>query len=232
MRTRLATAAGALLLLAWASVALAGQPSRVILALGNATFINPATVQQATSAEVRQDPSIPLKDVAVLVLANIPFKSLPQPIQDGLAEYVQAGGAVLLTGGPQAFGSGGYQPVADILPFRLRSESDWRNVPNRFPVVLQPGHPIIAGIAFISVQALNDMNPRPDATEILQTAGGGAAGGGMYPYPLIGEIGVGRGRVVGIAFDLNDFAGMRDRDLFMQNTLTYLLAASGTGLGR
>ncbi len=37
---------------------------------------------------------------------------------------------------------------------------------------------------------------------------------------------VGAGRVIGIAFDLNDLAGMRDRDLFVQNTLTYLLATS------
>jgi hypothetical protein len=31
---------------------------------------------------------------------------------------------------------------------------------------------------------------------------------------------------------LNDFAGMRDRDLFVQNTLTYLLTASRMGLRR
>jgi hypothetical protein len=90
----------------------------------------------------------------------------------------------------------------------------------------------MAGVTFISIQAVNDMNPRPDATEILQTAGGGSAGIGMYPYPAIAEVGVGAGRSIGIAFDLNDFAGMRDRDLFVQNTLTYLLTASRMGVGR
>jgi hypothetical protein len=90
-------------------------------------------------------------------------------------------------------------------------------------------------VTFITVGNVNDMNPRPGALEILQSAGGGGAGlragggvtgGGGYRYPLIAEVGVGSGVVIGIAFDLNDFAGMRDRDLFVQNTLTYLLAAS------
>jgi len=232
MRTRLATVVGALLILAWTSVALAGQASRVILVLGDASFIDASSVQQATGAEVSRDSSRPLKDTAVLVLANIPFGALPPSIQDELPGYVQGGGALLLTGGPQAFGSGGYQRVADLLPFQLRSQSDWRNIPNRFPVVVSSGHPGIAGVTFISVQAVNDMNPRPDATEILQTAGGGSAGGGMYPYPLMADIGVGAGRVIGVAFDLNDFAGMRDRDRFVQNTLTYLLTASRMGSAR
>lgn len=232
MRTPLAALAGALLFVAGASAAAAGEHPRVILALGDATFLNPAAVQQATGAEVKKDPSIPLKEVALLLLANTPFTSLPPSIQDGLPEYIRTGGAALLTGGPQAFGSGGYQSVADLLPFQLRSQSDWRNIPHRFPVVVRSGHPVIAGVAFISIQAVNDMNPRPDATEILQTAGGGSAGGGMYPYPLMAEIGVGAGRVIGMAFDLNDFAGMRDRDLFIQNTLSYLLAASRAGLGQ
>jgi hypothetical protein len=244
MRTRLACVAGVLFLVCWASVALSAQPSRVILVLGNASFINPTSVQQATGAEVSQDPGTLLTDVAVLVLANTPFSSLPQSIQDGLADYVGAGGAVLITGGPQSFGSGGYKAVAPIIPFQMRSDSDWRFIAFRPPIALQPGHPILAGVSFITVGTVNDMNPRPDATEILQSAGGGTAGslatprggggggGGTYIYPLICELAVGAGRVIGIAFDLNDFAGMRDRDLFVQNTLTYLLAASRMGVGR
>jgi hypothetical protein len=210
----------------------------VILALGNASFIDPASVRQATGAEVSQNSGLPLKDVAVLVLANTPFSSLPQPIQDGLVEYVGSGGALLITGGSQSFGSGGYKSVSPILPFQIRSDSDWRFISFRPPVALQPGHPILAGVTFLTVGTVNDMNPRPGATEILQSPGGGRAatqdgggGGGSYLYPLIAELAVGAGRVIGIAFDLNDFAGMRDRDLFVRNTLTYLLAVSRTGLG-
>ena len=238
MRIRLASVIGLLLAIGWASIAQSGQPSRTILVLGNAAFINDASVQQATGAVVSRDPGMPLQDVAVLVLANTPFSSLPQPIQDGLVDYVGGGGAVLITGGAQSFGSGGYKAVASIIPFEIRSDSDWRFIAFRAPVPLQPGHPIISGVTFTTIGTVNDMNPRPGATEILQSPGGGSAGlragggvtgGGSYLYPLIAEVGVGSGRVIGIAFDLNDLAGMRDRDLFVQNTLTYLLAASRVG---
>jgi hypothetical protein len=171
----------------------------------------------------------------VLVLANTPFSSLPPSIQDGLVNFVGGGGALLITGGAQSFGSGGYKAVDPIIPFEIRSENDWRFISFRPPVPLQPGHPILAGVTFITIGTVNDMNPRPDALEILQSPGGGAVGlragggrtgGGSFLYPLIAEVGVGAGRVLGIAFDLNDLAGMRDRDLFVQNALIYLLAAS------
>ena len=238
MATRLAAALGIVLLLGSASVAPAGQPPRLILALGNISFINPSAVQ-ATGAEVRQELSTPLKDVAVVVLANIPCTALPGPIREGLVSYLEAGGALLITGGSQSFGSGGYRAVTPIIPFEIRSDNDWRFISFRPPIPLQPGHPILAGVTFSTVGTINDMNPRPGATEILQSPGGGRAatitggsGGGSFLYPLIAELAVGAGRVIGMAFDLNDFAGMRDRDLFVQNTLTYLLTASRVGLSR
>lgn len=239
MRIRFAGVIGLLLAVGWASTAQSGQPSRAIVVLGNAAFVNDASVQQATGAAVSRDPGMPLQDVAVLVLANTPLFSLPQPIRDGLVDYVGGGGAVLITGGAQSFGSGGYRAVAPIVPFEIRSDNDWRFISFRPPIPLQPGHPIISGVTFITIGTVNDMNPRPGALEILQSAGGGSAGlragggvtgGGSYLYPLIAEVAAGSGRVIGIAFDLNDLAGMRDRDLFVQNTLTYLLAASRAGL--
>ena len=235
MRKHVVLVAGLLLAIGWASIAPAGQPSRTILVLGDAAFINDGSVQQATGAAISHDPATPLKDVAVLVLANTPFSSLPPSIQDELVNFVGGGGTLLITGGAQSFGSGGYKVVAPIIPFEIRSDSDWRFITFRPPVPLQPGHPILAGVTFITIGTVNDMNPRPGALEILQSPGGGAVGlragggrtgGGSYMYPLIAEVGVGAGRVVGIAFDLNDLAGMRDRDLFVQNTLTYLLATS------
>ena len=238
MATRLAVAVGIVLLLGWVPVAPAGQASRLILALGNTAFINPGAVQ-ATGAEVSLDPGVPLKNVSVLVLANIPFAALPGTIQNELVSYLEAGGALLITGGSQSFGSGGYRAATPIIPFEIRSDNDWRFISFRPPVPLQPGHPILAGVNFSTVGTINDMNPRPGATEILQSPGGGRAaaitggsGGGSFLYPLITELAVGAGRVIGVAFDLNDFAGMRDRDLFVRNTLTYLLTASRVGLSR
>ncbi len=218
--------------LAWVGAA---QSPRMILALGSAGFLNRADIQAVTGAEVKQDMErFELKDFAVIVLANVAYATLPAAVQQGLVQYVNGGGTVLITGGSQSFGSGGYQAVASILPFQVRSASDWRATPFRFPVVLQPSHPIMAGVSFISVGTLNDLNPHPGATEILQAAGGGSAGrvggvgGGSYPYPLIAEVASGAGRVLGVAFDLNEFGGMRDRDLFVRNTIGYLLAASRT----
>jgi hypothetical protein len=237
MRTRVIV--GIVLLLVGGSLPglAAAQSARMILALGNIGFLDPMSIQAATGAEVKTDlDKFQFKDFSVVVLSNIAFSSLPGPVQQDLVQYVTGGGALLITGGPQSFGSGGYQAVAPIIPFQIRSDSDWRVTPFRSPVPIQPGHPILAGVAFITVGNLNDMNPRSDATEILQAAGGGSAGrnatglgGGSYPFPLIAELTGGGGRVIGIAFDLNEFAGMPDRDLFVRNTIGYLLRASRIG---
>jgi hypothetical protein len=242
MRHRVIAFVGMLVILGWTALAAAAGP-RVILVLGNASFMDAQAVTRATGAEVIHDQDrVPLEEVAVLVLANIAYSNLPQAIQEGLVKYVNAGGALLISGGSQSFGSGGYQAVASIIPFEIRSKTDWHAIPFRPPIPVQPGHPILAGVTFLTVGAVNDMNWRPDSTEILQSPGGGGAGptglsaggarvGGSYPYPLIAELRAGAGRVIGVAFDLNDFGRMRDLNLFIENTLRYLLASSRMGLG-
>jgi hypothetical protein len=226
-----------LLVLGWAAGAGAGQAPRMILALGSTSWLNPGDIQAATGAAVKQDlEQFTLKDIRVVVLGNIAFGSLPGAVQQGLTDYVGGGGTLLITGGSQSFGSGGYQAVAPLIPFEIRAENDWRAIPFRPPVVLQPGHPIMAGVTFITVGNVNDMNPRGGALEIMQAAGGGSAagritgrGGGSFLYPLIAEVGIGSGRVIGVAMDLNDFAGMPDLPLFVRNTMVYLSNASRMG---
>jgi hypothetical protein len=230
MRTRWILPLALVLALACVAGAEASQAPRMILALGSTGWLNAADVQAATGAVVKQDlEQHKLQDFAVVVLGNTPFGSLPAAVQEGLVDYVGKGGSLLITGGSRSFGSGGYQAVASIIPFQIRSESDWRATPFRPPVALQPGHPILAGVTFITVGAVNDMNPRSDASEILRAAGGGSAGGGSFPYPLIAELAAGSGRVIGVALDLNDFAGMRDLPLFVRNTMVYLSGASQLG---
>jgi len=237
MRMRWILPLALVLALAWGAGAEAGQAPRMILALGNTGWLNPADIQAATGALVKQDmEQFKLKDFAVVVLGNVAFGSLPGPVQQGLVDYVNNGGTLLITGGSQSFGSGGYQQVAAIVPFEIRSAGDWRAIPFRPPIVLQPGHPVMAGVTFITVGAVNDMNPRGGAAEIMQAAGGGSAagrvsgrGGGSYQYPLIAELAAGSGRVIGVAMDLNDFASMPDLPLFVRNTTIYLSSASQLG---
>jgi hypothetical protein len=226
MPARLVMAMALLLALTWQPVVAADQSARMILALGNTGFLDSEGIHAATGAVVKTEMGrFQLQDFSVLVLADVAFLALPAPIQQGLAQYVSHGGAVLITGGPHSFGSGGYQAVAPIIPFQIRSADDWRATPFREPVPLQPGHPILAGVEFITVGNLNDMNPRPDAKEILRGPGGDRT----YPSPLIAELEVGDGRVVGVAFDPNELSGMRDRDLFVRNTIEYLLSVSRIG---
>ncbi|HTU02239.1 MAG TPA: hypothetical protein VMG58_10505 [Candidatus Sulfotelmatobacter sp.] len=203
----------------------AAEPAKEILALGSFGFLDEAGVLAATGARLKQEVgSGDLKDqFKVIVLANVAFDALPEAVQVGLPGFVRAGGALLITGGPQSFGSGGYDAIAELVPFELRNRSDFRVMPFRSPVPLQPDHPVLAGVRFETIGALNDMNPRPGATEILRMSGGGNAG---YPYPLIAEIAVGSGRVLGFAFDLADLGGMPDRDRLMQNALSYLSDAA------
>ncbi len=237
MRMRRVVPLALLLALAWIGGAEAGPAPRMILALGSTNWLSREDIQAATGALVKQDlEQYQLKDIRVVVLGNIALGSLPGPVQQGLVGYVSMGGTLFITGGSQSFGSGGYQAAAPLIPFEIRSDNDWRTIPFRPPLVLQPGHPIMAGVTFITVGAVNDMNPRGGALEIMQAAGGGSAagrvtgrGGGSFQYPLIAEAGAGSGRVIGVAMDLNDFASMPDLPLFVRNTMVYLSNASRMG---
>jgi len=232
MRTPL-VALGLLLALLLAPPLARGAGGPRILALGSTDFLDAGAATAALDAEVvRELGSDTLDDVAVILIADQAFGSLPAAVRQGLADFVEGGGALCLTGGPHAFGAGGYQAIAQLLPFELRSAADWRAIPFRPPVVLQPGHPILDGVEFITIGAVNDVDLRRGASEILRAAGGRSAGGASsYPSPLIAEVSVGAGRVLGLAFDPNGLGGMRDRDRFTANVLRYLLQGSRAARG-
>lgn len=216
-----------LLFIKSASVSWAESLPKLILSLGRDGYLPEAAVEAATGAEVRRElGEVTLLDVSVLILSNISFSSLPPQVQDGLLEFVEKGGSLLLTGGVQAFGSGGYEAVAQLLPFTIRAPNDWAFKSFRTPVPLQPNHPILAGVIFPPIGAFNDLNPKPRALEIVQYAGGGRGG---FPAPLIAEQHYGSGLVLGVAFDPNELAGWRDRDLFTVNAITYLMQNSSLG---
>ncbi len=207
----------------------AAAASKLILALGDNTYIPAEAVKASTGAEVRQElGEHELVEFAVVILSNIPYAALPGAVQGGLNEFLGRGGSLLITGGPNAYGSGGYQAIASFIPFEIRAEQDWRAVPFKPVLPLQAGHPILEGVTFQSVGALNDLNPKPGGVEIAQYSGGRTTRGARFPSPLIAEQQVGSGTVLGIAFDLGQEvrSGWSDGSRFVQNLLAYLVARS------
>lgn len=199
---------------------------KLILALGDDSYIAGKAIE---GAEVKKElGEYELVEFAVVILSNVSYGGLPGVVQGGLSEYLGRGGSLLITGGPNAYGSGGYQAVADLLPFEIRASQDWRAVPFKPVIPRQPGHPILEGVTFPSVGTFNDLNPRAGAVEIAQYAGGRTAAGARYESPLIAERRVGKGTVVGIAFDLAQEVrgGWADGGRFVRNVVAYLVALS------
>ncbi len=222
MQRGLIVASSLLILLGICTPAPAAQEPPAILALGNIGFLDIPAIQASTGdVVVREMGTRKLRGFVAVILADISYAALPREVQDGLAAYVSSGGAVLVTGGAQSWGAGGYQPLSSILPFTIRGSQDWGAVPFRETVPIQPGHPILAGVQFVPIGTVNWVSVAPGATEILRSAGGGT-----FPAPLIAEMGVGSGLVLGFAFDPNQLTGMSSRALFIKNTITYLLASS------
>lgn len=209
--------------------------AKLILALGDDSYIPSNAIQ---GAEVKKElGEYELVEFAVVVLSNVSYGGLPAAVQGGLSEYLSRGGSLLITGGPNAYGSGGYQAMADILPFEIRADQDWTARPFKPVLPLQPGHPILEGVTFRTVGNFNDLNPSPAAVEIAQYAGGGLGRGigggpgrigGTFPNPMVAERRVGQGTVVGVAFDLGQEVrgGWADGSRFGQNLVNYLVALS------
>jgi hypothetical protein len=144
----------------------------------------------------------------VIVLADIRLADVPQEVSSQLVDLVGRGGALLLTGGRNGFGAGGYGAIAELVPFLIRAPEDFVARPFKPPVLMVPGHPGLAGGEFITIGNFNDMNPKPGATEILQYPGGFvlnlSRGAATYSSPLMAEQRAGNGIVLGIAFDVGE----------------------------
>lgn len=214
----------------------------MILSLGDDAYITWSAVEGRTGAVVRRAlGDVPLSDVSAVVLSNIGYSSLPEPVRDGLADYLAHGGSLLITGGPQSYGSGGYAdtPLADLLPLKP-SRDDWLPHPFGPTVVLQPGHPILREVEIPTMAFFNELDVSSGAVEIAQyrkaskaafaggrnPGGGEVQGGGRRQMPLVAERAVGSGTVLAIALDMTLTGEWRDRDRFAQNCVEYLLQRS------
>lgn len=219
-RNLILTLIGLLLCAGFWSYAGAQEHAKRILVLGDASYL-PA--EEVAGAEITHElgDDRDLTGFAVVILSNIPYSQLPGAAQEHLAGFVNQGGSLLITGGPNAYGSGGYQAIATLIPFEIRTADDWRVVPFREVIPMEPGHSILQGVTFGTVGSFNDLNPKRGATEIAQYAGAGTG----YPSPLIAEQGRGQGTVVGVALDLGQEVGggWADGNLFVRNLLTYMV---------
>ena len=216
----------------------AAEPDALILVLGDDSYIPAEAVKDWTGAEVKKALGpYDLQEFSLVILTNIAYAVLPQAIHAQLPEFVSRGGSLLITGGPNAYGSGGYQALDPLIPCEIRAEADWVSVPFRPVIVLQPDHPILQGVTFRTIGAFNDLNPRTSGVvEIAQYAGGGPTHigplgeplGARFPSPLIAERTVGKGTVLGVAFDLGQEikTGWSDGSTFTRNTIIYLVDRS------
>ncbi|MFQ5962349.1 MAG: hypothetical protein ACE5MG_13230 [Candidatus Methylomirabilales bacterium] len=215
----------------------AAGPSKLILVLGDDSYIPAEAVQALTRAQIiRGLGERDLLEFAVVIFSNIPYGLLPRGVHEGLPEFLSRGGSLLVTGGPNSYGTGGYQPIAPLLPMEIRAAQDWIAAPFKVVIPLQPEHPVLEGVTFRTVGAFNDLNPKAGAVEIARYAGGGGRRrlpfgekvGAKFPSPMIAEQHVGNGTVLAIAFDVgreirNGWAGGPH---FVQNVLAYLVERS------
>ncbi|MBI2883796.1 MAG: hypothetical protein HYY11_07825 [Candidatus Methylomirabilis oxyfera] len=214
----------------------------MILSLGDDAYITWPEVELRTGAVVRREfGDSSLAAFAVVVLSNVSYDSLPEAVRDGLPGHLARGGSLLVTGGNQSYGSGGYAgtALADLLPLKP-SRDDWLPHPFGPTLIFQPGHPILREVVIPTMAFFNELDLNSGAQEIAQYrkaskaafASGGnpgnreIAGGGHRPMPLIAERSVGPGTILAIALDMTLTGEWKDRDRFAQNCVEYLLQRS------
>ncbi|PWB78362.1 MAG: hypothetical protein C3F08_08645 [Candidatus Methylomirabilota bacterium] len=214
----------------------------MVLSLGDDSYMTWSEVESRTGAIVRRElGDAPLAAFSVVVLSNVSYESLPEPVREGLPGYVSRGGSLLFTGGQHAYGSGGYSgtAVGDLLPLKP-SRDDWLPHPFGPTLIFQPSHPILKDVVVPTMAFFNELDLNSGSVEIAQyrkaskaafarggdPGGAEIAGGGRRPMPLIAERGVGSGTILAIALDMTLTGEWKDRDRFAQNCVEYLLQRS------
>lgn len=199
------------------------QSGQMILSLGDDSYITWSELESRTGAVVKREAGdASLNDFSLLVLSNVSYASLPEGVRDGLRGYLEQGGAMLITGGKQSYGSGGYAgtELGDLLPLRP-SRDDWLPHPFGATLILQPGHPILKGIEIPAMAFFNEVELSVGGVEIARY---GRAQ--RLPHPLIAERSSSAGTILAVALDLTLTGEWKDRGLFAQNCVAYLLQRS------
>jgi len=195
----------------------------MILSLGDDSYITWSELVSRTGAVLKRElGELSLMDFSVLVLSNISYTSLPDPVRDGLQEFLARGGSVLFTGGDRSYGSGGYvgTQLADLLPLRP-SRDDWLPHPFGPTLILQPGHPILMEIEIPTMAFFNELDLNVGGVEIARYVRTQ-----RLPHPLIAERSSDAGTILAVALDLTLTGEWKDRGRFARNCVAYLLQQS------
>lgn len=151
--------------------------SKLILSLGNDSYLPQSAVEAATGAQLKRDlGGSDLIDFSLVILSGISYQGLPSEVQADLVDFVQRGGGLLVTGGSQAYGSGGFvgTDIGGMLPLKPRP-NDW--VPHSFSptFVLEPSHAILKGVTIITMAHFNELSLKSGSTLIAEYRGSGKA---------------------------------------------------------
>ena len=215
-----------LLLLAWGLLRSAQAEGPLILSLGEDSYLPKSVIEASTGAKFIDGlGSAKLGEVQLVILSNIDYASLPDPLRDGLVGYLQNGGALLITGGTRSFGSGGYgnSNLAGMLPFQIMHPRDWQ--PSRMGniVPIDKSHPVFSGMDFLKTPLINQFNNlgwQPGAHGIAMFAK-------FDQQPLLAERNVGAGFIFGIAFNMAETGSVWPQEnRFCLNLIRHLLQKS------
>ncbi|HOF86793.1 MAG TPA: hypothetical protein PLZ36_01645 [Armatimonadota bacterium] len=111
----------------------------------------------------------------LIVLGNIPAAPLDMVGQEMLADYLQAGGNVLILGGDRAFGQAGFtnERLLAALPVDVGGTYNWRKILGGGALAVAADSPTTAGVIFGATDMVyysHLCTPRKDAT-VAVTAG-------------------------------------------------------------
>jgi len=142
-----------------------------------------------------------------VILGSFPAQHLDNESYEALKKYVEGGGSVIFTGGPDSFGRGGYaaSPVAPLLPWQIGA-SERKIRAGRFPVMVPPEgveHSLMSATADIlretTSPVLDSINPvgrlRSGALSLMNASAGGET------VAVVALQSYGAGRALGLATD-------------------------------
>ena len=130
----------------------------------------------------------------VIVLTDVAAASLDDNMAEMVKDYVQAGGGLVVCGGPWSLGKGQYagSKLGALLPVETVGKGDFRTVDA--PLQCAPGDALLGALDWTRdpprCYVLQEVRPRPGA-QVRVTCG-------QYPVVVTGQVGQGRVAVIAL----------------------------------